>query len=97
MAYVRIFTANKFYGSKLLVCTHQNSNFPFVGQQSFDPFDMDLRIFPAVTMSDVNGKLKHNESITHDFFSKSGMILPILLCFGRKIKKYKNPQNSILI
>jgi len=56
-----------------------------------------IRILPAAAMPHVYGILHHGKPILLQVLAELGVILPVLFGFGGQIKKYKNPQDLILV
>jgi len=46
-------------------------------------------------MTQVNGKLKHGESVFDKFIPEISIYFPIFFCFGRQVEKNQYPHNSV--
>jgi hypothetical protein len=68
---------------------------PFIRQDFFDPFYMDIGIFPAAAVPHIHGELEHLETVSQDVFTEFGIDFTLCLGFRRQIKKYEYPQNAI--
>ena len=81
--------------AKLLICNTKYTYLTKLGKKRFHTLDMHLCILHACTMPEVNGKLKHRESITLKLLAKLRSGLTIALGIGRQIKQYEHPHNTI--
>lgn len=93
----RIFSEKYLHHTELLIGDGQYTNISFRRQKPFNSFNMDIRIFSARAMPDINGKLKHGETVRHDILPESGGNLPVFLFDDRKIEKNQYPQNSVFV
>mgnify|MGYP000605804375 CR=1 FL=1 len=48
------------------------------GQDRLHTLDMHQSVFHAWTVTQIDGKLKHGEAITHDMLSEKGSVLALL-------------------
>jgi hypothetical protein len=58
---------------------------------------MDFRIFPAIAMAEIHRILHHSEAIFLEPFSEILIGPLVFLGFGRKVKIYDYPHDSVLI
>lgn len=56
---------------------------------------MGLGVLFRGAMADVDGVLKHRESVLYQMFAKSSGILALLFCLGRQVEKHHYPHNLI--
>src|SRR5690606_7195319 len=69
-----------------------------LGWEAFpDAFDMHIRVLLAWAVPKVGTELEHGESVLEHLLPEFRIIFPILLCFGRQIKKHHDPHNAIFI
>ena len=59
------------------------SDMPLFGQYFFNPFYMNVRIFPAAAMTHIYRELKHLKSVFQDVFTEIGIDLTLFFCFRR--------------
>lgn len=90
-------TLEYLHHSELLVGDAHDAHVALGRQARLRPFYMDLCVFPAAAMPHVNAELEHLEAVVEHFFAEHGIILPVLLCFRRKIEKYQHPHDTICI
>lgn len=91
-----LFLARKnFHLPELLVGDADYSNLPGGRQGGFGPFDVHFGILAGGAMTQIDGELKHRKAVGQELLTKIRVLLPLLFCFGRQVKKYKYPHNSI--
>jgi hypothetical protein len=56
---------------------------------------VNISIFPACTVAQVDAELEHIKTIGYNIFAEFGIDLPLLFGLCRKVKKYKDPHDSI--
>ncbi len=81
-------TIEQFHHSELFIGNGHDADMAFRREYFLYTFDVYISIFTTTAMSEVNGKLKHAESIFHNILTKPTVDLPVPLCFCRKVKKY---------
>ena len=87
--------AENLHLAKLFVGDAYDTNVAKLGHERLHPLDVYLRVFPARTMPQINGKLEHREAVGHDALAEIGVGLPLLFRLRRQIKKHKHPHNAI--
>ena len=65
-------------------------------QEGADPFHVDIGIFHAGTMAQIDGELEHGEAILLQLLAEGGIRLPLLLGLGGKVEEDKNPHDAEL-
>ena len=48
-------------------------------------------------MAQIDGELKHGETVAHDVLSESGVFFSFLLGFGWKVEQHEDPHNSVFV
>jgi hypothetical protein len=66
-------------------------------QYLFHPLNMHIGVLPAAAMPQINTKLEHLETISHNLLSEFGIYFPVLFSLGWQIKKYQNPHNAVCV
>ena len=56
---------------------------------------MHLSVFHTCAVAHIYGKLKHGETVALKPLAEQHIFLLVLLGFSGKVKKYKNPHNTI--
>ncbi len=56
---------------------------------------MYLGILTTGAVAHINGKLKHGESVAHEFFAEVGVCLSLFLGIGRQVEKNKYPHDTV--
>lgn len=92
---LRFAIAKNLHIAKLFVRDTQNTDVAIFRHKRFNPFDMHFSVLIAWTMSQINGKLEHCETISHDALAKSGVGLTLFLRLCRQIKKHQHPHNPV--
>jgi len=90
-------TVKNFHHAELFIGDAHNTDVPFFGKDLFDSDNMNVRIFPAVAVTHINGKLEHLEAVFQDVFTELRVDLTLCLGFRRKVEKYQYPQYSICV
>ncbi len=80
---------------ELLVRNTHDAYFTELGQGAFHTPYVHVGILRARAMAQVNGELKHRETILQQLLAELGCRLALLLRVRRQIKKYQYPHNSI--
>ena len=88
--------AEDFNFAKLFVGDGYDGHMTVFGQQCFDTPQMYVGILTAGTVAHIDGKLKHGESVAHQFFAEHGGGVTFPLCVGGKVEKYEYPHNTVL-
>ena len=65
-------------------------------QEGADPFHVDISVFHAGAMAQVDGELEHGETIFLQLLTEGGIRLPLLLGLGGKVEEHKNPHDAVL-
>src|SRR5690606_14932722 len=91
------FAAEIFHHAELLVRNSQNADMAFLRKLLFYALDMYICIFPAAAMSYVNRELELPEPVLQNVFTEFRVNLPFFFGFGRQVKKYKYPQDPVLV
>ena len=68
----------------------------FRRQDGFYPVNMNIRIFPAGAVTQVNAELEHIKAVGHYVLAEPGIYLPVLFGFCRQVKVHKYPHNAVL-
>ena len=90
-------TMKKLYHPKLLVRYLHNTDLALLRQVKFCPLNMYIGIFPTGAKPEINTELEHLKSVVQQLFTKERCRFPILLGFGREIKKYEYPHATVLV
>ena len=80
--------AEDFNFAKLFVGDGYDGHMTVFGQQCFDTSQMYVGILTAGTVAHIDGKLKHGESVAHEFFAELGSGMTLLLGVGREVEEY---------
>lgn len=80
----RLFFAaiKKFHSSKLFIGNAEYAHMAFFGEQLFNTADMNLSIFLARAVTQVNRKLKHIKAIIEQTFTELRIDFALLFGFG---------------
>ena len=92
---LRLAVAENLHLTKLLVGDTQYADVAKLRHERLYPLDVDLGILTAWTMSQIDGKLKHCETIGHDALAEIGVCFAFLLRLRRQIEKHQHPHNSV--
>ena len=80
---------------ELLVRNAHDANLSIFRQGALHPPYMHVGILRTRAMAQVNGELKHRETILQQLLAELGCRLTLLLRIGRQIEKHQYPHNSI--
>jgi hypothetical protein len=86
-----------FHHAELLVGDGENSNMTFFGQNPFYSFDVDIGVFAAWAMAEIDGKLEHVETISHDLLAEPGSYFSFLFSYNGQIEKDQYPQDPVFV
>lgn len=81
---------------ELLVGDGEQADFAKLGDKRTNPLKMDIGILGTGAMTDVDGKLKHDETIANQSLTEFGIPFAVFLGFGGEVEEHKNPHNAIL-
>ena len=65
-------------------------------QKRANPLHVDISIFHAGAMAQVDRELEHCETILLQLLAKRGIRLPLFLGLGGKVEEHKNPHDAVL-
>lgn len=91
----RLAVAENLHVAKLLVGDAQYPDVAKLRHERLHPLDVDLGVFLAWAMPQVDGKLEHGEPVRHDALAEIGVGLAFLLRLRRQIEKHKHPHNPV--
>ena len=92
---LRLAITENLHLTKLFVGDTQDADVAKLRHERLHPLDVDFSILTAWAMSQIDGKLKHRETISHDALAEIGVGFPLLLRFRRQIEKHQHPHNSV--
>ena len=91
------FAGENFHIAELFVGDAQYSHVAVWGQHIFHAFYVHVSHFFAWAVAQIDGKLKHGETIAHNVLAESGIFFAFLLGFGGKVEEHEDPHNSIFV
>lgn len=83
------------YVSKLLIGDAEYPDLSVFWQEGFNSLDVNVGIFLTRTMTNVNGKLKHGETVFQQFLPELISRLTVFLRLSRQIEQNQNPHDAI--
>ena len=87
--------AENLHLAKLFVGDAYDTNVAKLGHERLHPLDVYLGVFPAWTMSQIDGKLEHRETVSHDAFAEIGIGFSLFFRLCWQIEKHQHPHNAI--
>ena len=91
----RFTITENFHLTKLFVGNAQNPDVAKFGHERLYPLDMHFCVLITRTVPQINGKLEHRETVSHDALAKSGVCLTLFLRLRRQIEKHQHPHNPV--
>lgn len=83
-----LFTNKQLNVTKLLISDTKYAYIAIFGQDRLHTLDMHQSVFHAWTVTQIDGKLKHGEAITHDMLSEKGSVLALLDGLSRQVVEH---------
>ena len=92
---LRLAVTENLHVAKLFVGNAQDPDVAKLGHERLYPLDMHFCVLITRTVPQINGKLEHGESVSHDALAKSGVCLTLFLRLRRQIEKHQHPHNPV--